>query len=166
MVGDEAFNAEFGELGKLLYRHIYDDDVVPCLPPTSVDASFKHFGVRRIAASQEATWTVSTDDDRRADLLGIGQILESFITRRIDALNWLHVPYSLDDHSPRGYIEVSRNSLDGSTTGDVVKLGNGAPRARSILDLLARATSRLPFEVAIRRVGVGYHSRRNGKEHG
>jgi lipase (class 3) len=115
MVGDAGFKAKFeGLFGAFLYRHIYDDDVVPCLPPTSVDSTFVHFGGRRAAATPEDSWRLDPLD-RRADILAFGSILESFLTRRIDALHGVHVPYSLDDHSPRGYIDVSRNSLNPAT---------------------------------------------------
>jgi hypothetical protein len=115
MVGDGGFKAKFnGLFGSFLYRHIYDDDIVPCLPPTSVDSTFVHFGERRAAASPEDSWKL-VPKDRRADLLAFGSILESFLTRRIDALHGVNVPYSLDDHSPRGYIDVSRNSLNPAT---------------------------------------------------
>jgi hypothetical protein len=115
IVGDGGFKARFdGLFGAFLYRHIYDDDVVPCLPPTSVDSTFVHFGVRRAAATREDSWALNPCD-RRADLLAFASIVESFLTRRIDALHGVHVPYSLDDHSPRGYIDVSRNSINPAT---------------------------------------------------
>jgi Lipase (class 3) len=115
IVGDGGFKAKFdARFGAFLYRHIYDDDVVPCLPPTSVDSTFVHFGQRRAAATREDLWSLNPVD-RRADLLAFGSILESFLTRRIDALHGVNVPYSLDDHSPSGYIDVSRNSLRPAT---------------------------------------------------
>ena len=112
IVGDGGFKAKFDLLfGSFLYRHVYDDDVVPCLPPTSVDSTFVHFGVRRAASTREDSWVLDSLD-RRADLLAFASIVESFLTRRIDALHGVKVAYSLDDHSPRGYIDVSRNSLN------------------------------------------------------
>jgi lipase (class 3) len=116
IVGDTGFKAKFdGFFGAFLYRHIYDDDVVPCLPPTSVDSTFVHFGQRRAAATPQDSWALDPYD-RRAGLLAFASIAESFLTRRIDALHGVKVPYSLDDHSPRGYIDVSRNSLNPATS--------------------------------------------------
>ncbi len=114
MVGDRQFAREFeGRFGSFLYRYTYDQDVVPCLPPTSVDTDFEHFGIRRFAHTCEETWTVG-GDDRRAELADLAAVVGSFFTRRIDALRPLGMrvcKYSLDDHSPRGYIEVTRNAL-------------------------------------------------------
>ncbi|MGD0679230.1 MAG: lipase family protein [Polyangiaceae bacterium] len=114
MVGDAEFAAEFHErFGGFLYRYTYDQDVVPCLPPTSVDTNFVHFGVRRFAHTCEEEWTVG-GADRRAELGDLALVAGSFFTRRIDALRILGMrlcPYSLDDRSPRGYIDVTRNAL-------------------------------------------------------
>jgi hypothetical protein len=112
IVGDGAFRSTFAsQFGSFLYRHIYDDDVVPCLPPTSVDSTFVHFGEKRIAAAVSDAWQLNTEPDRRATLTSLVSIFESFLTRRIDAFQNVNVSYSLDDHSPRGYIDVSRNSI-------------------------------------------------------
>jgi hypothetical protein len=115
MVGDAAFARQFEvKFGsKLLHRFTYDEDVVPCLPPLSVDPGFEHFGQRRSAKARDAQWEVG-GKDRHAHLLELGFVGENFFTRRINALKAVGdilFPYSLDDHSPRGYIDVSRNSV-------------------------------------------------------
>jgi len=117
MVGSKAFADTFDPLfGHMLYRHIYDDDIVPCLPPESVDEDFVHFGPRWVAPTRDESWKGPYRDrepppDRRATLFDLVQIAESFVTRRIDAFRKIPGLYSLDDHSPRGYIDVSRNSI-------------------------------------------------------
>ncbi len=114
MVGDRAFAEQCAPLfGKLLFRHTYDRDVVPCLPPKGVDTSFTHFGECRYAARSTDAWTLK-GKDRRAGLTAVGAVLGSFVTRRFDHLRGigsLLFRYSLDDHSPRGYIDVSRSSV-------------------------------------------------------
>lgn len=138
MVGDEAFANQFdNRFGEFLYRHTYDQDVVPCLPPKSVDETFRHFGKRRFAESRDETWALG-GEDRRAELVDLVAILGSFITRRIDRLKplgaWVY-RYSLDDHSPRGYIDISRNSVS-ARPGRVKPLG-GRSRWLSLLGGLA-----------------------------
>jgi hypothetical protein len=119
MVGDEGFKSTFEpKFGALLYRHVYAHDAVPCVPPVEVDATFQHFGAKYLAVSREDSWAgppappaLDALPDRRATLEGLAFIAVSFITQRVDALAALNVPYSLDDHSPSGYIDVSSNSL-------------------------------------------------------
>ncbi len=115
IVGDAGFKARFEpRFGRLLYRHVYDHDVVPCLPPTSVDATFVHFGEKRAAEASTDVWKLD-NTDRRADMIALPSILGSFLTHRIDAFNGIEAPFSMDDHSPRGYIDVSRNSVSGAS---------------------------------------------------
>jgi pimeloyl-ACP methyl ester carboxylesterase len=149
MVGDAPFANEFeGKFGKLLYRYTYDQDVVPCLPPLSVDPGFKHFGHRRFARTCEDTWR-EVGEDRHASLLDLGFVSESFITRRISALRAFGnvvFPFSLDDHSPRGYMDVSRNSIAPEEVWDTKRVGWQAPQAsalgrliQSVAETLGRA---------------------------
>lgn len=114
IVGDAGFKAKFEpRFGSFLFRHVYRHDVVPGLPPNAVDTTFVHFGQRRAALGPGDTWKLDAID-RRADMHAIASILGSFITQRIDALNGIELPFSMDDHSPRGYIDVSRNSIPGA----------------------------------------------------
>jgi hypothetical protein len=148
IVGDEAFKATFEpRFGKFLYRHVYDHDVVPCLPPTSVDASFVHFGERRAALTSTDVWN-RDPTDRRADVLVLASILEGFLTRRIDAFNGIKASFSIDDHSPRGYIDVSRNSVSGAPRRAVPL----TPSRSAIVErLLWKATHLRPLSTRILR---------------
>jgi len=148
IVGDVGFKNRFDPLfGRFLYRHVYDHDVVPCLPPASVDASFVHFGERRAAASAEDTWAINPID-RRADVLALASIVESFITRRIDAFNGIKAAFSMDDHSPRGYIDVSRNSVGGASPRAVAL---NPSRSAIVERLLWRATHLRPLSTRMMR---------------
>ncbi len=143
IVGDGEFKAHCDPVfGSFLFRHVYDDDVVPCLPPTSVDSDFKHFGVRRHATDCDETWEVQAGD-RRANLLGFASVLESFITRRIDIFHGVKVAYSLDDHSPRGYIDVCRNSVDPNNQQRAKPLGQ--VHQGGIGRLVSTAAQMFPF---------------------
>ncbi len=112
-VGNEQFAQHYqAAFGKMLYRHVYRHDVVPRLPPLTTD-HFSHFGEERFATSASATW--ETDGSIRAKqclfVLATSIIaVADFFSRRIHYLNHLELPYSLDDHSPSRYIEVSRAS--------------------------------------------------------
>lgn len=139
MVGDGAFRSTCASLfgnAAFPYRHVYRNDVVPCLPPTSIDRTFVHFGDCRIAGSYDDRWHRNKRRDRRADLFGLASILASFVTSRIDALHRISVPYSLDDHSPLGYIEVSRNSVPGVAT----RTNPNGQQGQSVLTRLASNT--------------------------
>jgi hypothetical protein len=116
-VGDDTFKKTFdARFGQLLYRHVYDHDVVPCLPPQEVDGSFEQFGDRYFSETFEGEWRKQgPNEDKRARLLSLLSVLFSLVARRIDALKPLDsrlCPYSIDDHSPQNYIEVSRNSVE------------------------------------------------------
>lgn len=116
-VGDETFARSYLPLfGDRLYRHAYACDVVPRLPPTST-GSFVHFGELRVALHAADGWQASSIAYRQAPVIGVAalSILASFVGRRIKLLGRLErllCKYSLfDDHSPRGYIEASRATL-------------------------------------------------------
>jgi hypothetical protein len=134
MVGDEKFAQAFDRIfGHFLYRHIYDDDIVPALPPRSVDEDFKHFGHRYVADARDGLWSGPKPPDRRANLLDLLGIAESFVTRRIDAFHGIRGIYSLDDHSPRGYIDVSRNSIGSNRTIAMQPVGGLPALQRALL---------------------------------
>lgn len=144
IVGDVGFKARFEpRFGKLLFRHVYSHDVVPSLPPTAVDATFVHFGEKRAAATPADAWKPDATD-RRADMHALASILGSFITRRIDALNGIELPFSMDDHSPRGYIDISRNSIPGAPRRAVaLEPSHSAPIERLIWKVTHPISSRL-----------------------
>jgi hypothetical protein len=118
-VGDAKFAERIGsQFADRLFRHIFDEDVVPCLPPKAVDADFVHFGRRFFAPSNDGQWQAG-GEDRRASLAELGSVFIDLLVRRVDILRGLDqrfLRFSIDDHSPRGYIDVSRNSATGDTS--------------------------------------------------
>jgi hypothetical protein len=117
MVGD----AEFAEickdvgLAKMLYRHVNSADVVPHLPPRSF-GPFVHFGDAYSLgkdAKGDRVWNKSDAVTSQAWFLGpaLAASAGSFVSRRMHALRGVRFGYSLDDHSPGPYVEVSRASV-------------------------------------------------------
>src|SRR5262249_9084555 len=98
--------------GQQPYRHIYAEDVVPRLPPMW-GGRFIHFGSERVAATANEPWHIAKHPLRQARLLvlAVASVATSFVARRIPVFDRVPLPYSLDDHSPARYMEVSRASL-------------------------------------------------------
>jgi hypothetical protein len=112
-VGNTDFANEWDpKFGQRLHRHIYAHDVVPHLP-TAWFGRFVHFGSERVAAAPNKPWRIATAPLRQARLLVVAaaSCAISFATRRLPILDFVPLPYSLDDHSPARYLEVSRASL-------------------------------------------------------
>jgi hypothetical protein len=112
-VGNADFANEWApQFGQRLHRHIYAHDVVPHLPPAWF-GRFVHFGSERVAAAPNEPWRIAKTPLRQARLLAVAaaSCATSFVTRRLPVLDLVPFPYSLDDHSPARYLEVSRASL-------------------------------------------------------
>jgi hypothetical protein len=117
-VGDVAFAHKCKErFSDRMYRHVYAYDVVPHLPPRSC-GHFEHFGHEYLTTSMHQPW--AEYPGRYAQQAGLliavlAVTITSFFARRI---HWLakqkmsFFPYSMDDHSPVGYIEACRAALD------------------------------------------------------
>ncbi|MGH4026271.1 MAG: lipase family protein [Pseudonocardiaceae bacterium] len=117
MVGDGIF-AGFckGKLDSRLIRYIYCKDIVPHLPPDLSTGDFKHVGDEyRYERGQEG-WKYSQELAKRG---GWKVILTpvSYLERRVAFLSRVQrllpfgLPYSIDDHSPNGYIDTFENLL-------------------------------------------------------
>ncbi len=118
-VGNADFARQCGSLfGERLHRHVYARDVVPRLPP-AWDGRFVHFGSERAAAAPDQRWQIATTQPAQARWLAaaVASCATSFVARRLPVLEHVPFPYSLDDHSPARYIEVSRASLPPSAAG-------------------------------------------------
>jgi hypothetical protein len=106
-------NAELAQhiearLGNRLFRHIYDQDIVPRLPPRSTGKS-THFGKEYRAKRNDRY--VETRDKRA----WVEQAPSALISIPIGMLAWIcqqfpfamkySLPYSWDDHSPVHYLK-------------------------------------------------------------
>lgn len=131
-VGDGSF-ASWGtrKMGSMLFRHVYNHDIVPHLPPAS-SGDFVHFGseYRSDGASTKEVWKASATVKPLQFALGAvaGALLE-FATRRTTWLRWIPFRSSLDDHSPAFYITTSRNSLPKPATKESSARGSARARA-------------------------------------
>jgi hypothetical protein len=118
-VGDRSFSAQCSQwFGSRLYRHVFAFDAVARLPPSST-GKFVHFGVERVAANSSHSWMTRERAATQAPLVLAAIAISglSFVVRRVPLLMKLKLhallDYSIEDHSPTGYIEASRSSLIG-----------------------------------------------------
>jgi hypothetical protein len=102
-----------GDVGHKIFRHIFANDLVPRLPPLST-GRFKHFGQEYRSEGGGEGWTYSPVPAKQSDSvlsLGIGAF--AFVAQQFPVLrSFLSLPYSLDHHSPRHYLNASEASLD------------------------------------------------------
>ncbi|WP_437679049.1 lipase family protein [Sorangium sp. So ce131] len=137
MVGDRAFARNFQKhFGHMLFRHIYDKDVVPHLPPRTA-GDFEHFGQEY---KRERGGWVSSDGasarQARFGALALAGSLASWLAEQfpidplfpdVGRMAWvkrnlmppiLHkrwwLRYSMADHMPINYLRTSREVPPGS----------------------------------------------------
>jgi hypothetical protein len=109
MVGDAAFAAHVERaFGDRLFRHVFRDDVVPHLPPRS-DFDYEHAGKELRAKEPNEVWLPSPEDAERANAAAavISAAATAFEARVFP--NTRIGKYSIDDHMPGNYVDVSRN---------------------------------------------------------
>jgi hypothetical protein len=112
MVGDKGF-AEVCEMafGARLFRHVFRSDLVPHLPPKS-SIPYAHTGKEWRSESVVSRWEGNFEASRRASLPGavFDALLNAVELRFMPRA--LLIGYSIDDHMPAGYLDVSRYSVD------------------------------------------------------
>lgn len=122
-VGDADFAAWAEKtFAPLTFRHHYGNDVVPSLPTADVRTLYQHFvcGVSTCKRG-EHEWQGLNDGREfpvaRYFATTMGLSFADFVTRRLplpiktlDVAVKKMLPYSLDDHSPRNYLEVTESS--------------------------------------------------------
>jgi Lipase (class 3) len=117
MVGDATFVKECqGAFDNKLFRYVFNDDLVPRMPPRTI-GDFVHFGQRLYSGSTTEVWDMKEARDEAPTLIEtIGSAMTSFVVRRLGYGKIMErvvpLPYSLDDHMPTNYIEVSRITAD------------------------------------------------------
>jgi hypothetical protein len=116
MVGDATFaEACKPYFGHKLFRHVFNRDVVPRMPPATT-GDYVHFGHRLYSPSTSDHWELQEATDRAANVFeAVASVGISFLARRVNyghlISRALPLRYSLDDHMPTNYIDVSRRSL-------------------------------------------------------
>ena len=110
MLGSPAF-AEYAHarMGKLLFRHVYRDDIVPHLPRRFGIARFVHFGTEWRAA-RPADWRRSRAKSHQvfdAVLGGVGAVVVPWLAAAGERIGRrLPLSYSWQDHSPSRYLDI------------------------------------------------------------
>lgn len=110
-IGNEIFARRCQDTyGRLLFRHIHANDVVPRFPPSSI-GRFEHFGHE--LRSSAAGWVFSEQPVRRADTAPFGSTVDvlAWVKQRLPIVSRLRLPFSSDDHAPHRYVSVSQRSL-------------------------------------------------------
>lgn len=126
MVGDAEFARVAGQrFGGMLFRHVYDLDLVPRLPPITT-GRFVHFGQEY--RGSPSGWQPSQVPVRQVTSVALAAMiaLVAWACRQLKALADVRLPFSIDDHSPNNYLHAARVEVGSEWFGDLA-LG-GAPR--------------------------------------
>ena len=108
MVGDPEFAESCdARFGKLVFRHIYDHDLVPRMPPWTT-GPFRHFGAEYVGDA--SGWYPRSKPVRQAAtaLWSVPIGAAAFVVKQLPLLSWVRLPFSIDDHSPNSYLEAFR----------------------------------------------------------
>jgi hypothetical protein len=109
MIGTPEFAAacdgvEF--LGRNLIRYVYEDDIVPQVPPTEA-GPFAHFGREyRFRASRGGWESSTTACGQIRSLFAMLATPASLMTRQLKATRRMRFKASLSDHFPQYYIDA------------------------------------------------------------
>lgn len=130
MVGDAEF-ARMTELrfGRMLFRHVYDHDLVPQLPPLSTGV-FVHCG--REFRGSPSGWQPSTTalTQVRSVALAAAVGVFAWVSKQLKVLTDVRLPLSIDDHSPNNYLRASRAEIGSEWFGDLALGGVARPTRR------------------------------------
>jgi hypothetical protein len=112
MVGDPEFAASCeAAFGFMHFRHVFEHDLVPRMPPTLV-GRFEHSGME-YAGSADGGWSPRRRAVSQASsVLSIPIAFAAFLLEQIPLLAGVPLPYSIGDHSPNGYLEAFRAMRD------------------------------------------------------
>lgn len=106
MVGDRAFAGQCKDFEDIVFRHVYDKDIVPKLPPVTT-GWFQHFG-REYRSTKKGWRHRAISSSQVLSTLSLLTGVLSFVKQRFVATRWLKLPVSWDDHSPLYYMRVSQ----------------------------------------------------------
>jgi hypothetical protein len=105
------------EIENLIFRHVYDRDLAPHMPPRST-GNFccvgREYRRRKGGMDEDDDWYLSKENSKQALSIIVALPIGSmdFIFHNISYLQWIPLPWSLADHSPWGYLEsLSKYSL-------------------------------------------------------
>ena len=93
-------NEKFGAL------RVFNDDVVPQLPPKA-SGEFRHFGTELRYRTKSGAWSQSRRPVAQlSNLLGLTELIPSFLARQVTVLRGLPFHASLSDHLPAHYLDA------------------------------------------------------------
>jgi hypothetical protein len=118
MVGTPPFaNRCHATFGQKVFRHIYDHDIVPRMPPITAGI-YRHYG-REFRSTVSDGWRECPDrgpSQTYTALLSIPIGVAAWVARQLTPLHRVSFPYSWDDHSPLHYIRCSQQSTGLAST--------------------------------------------------
>jgi hypothetical protein len=88
-------------LGRRVVRYVYQDDVVPHLPPKD-SGEYAHIGLERRFDGR--AWRDVDPSAQMGNLVGLLEMPLAYLGRRLEHLRRVPFRYSLDDHLPHHYI--------------------------------------------------------------
>lgn len=111
MVGDAEFAGRCQhEFGRCLFRHVYDNDVVPRYPPR-LAGQFTSFGQE--FASTPSGWSFRHRGVEQAPDLFASTLMGglAWVAQQFPSLHRFRAPFSWADHAPHNYLRCSRLCL-------------------------------------------------------
>ncbi|XXY46146.1 lipase family protein [Sorangium sp. So ce269] len=114
MVGDKMFARMMQkDLGHKVFRHVYDKDIVPRMPPRAM-GEFEHFGQHY--ESSDVGWIKRERAARQLITVGLSNLVGvlAWFTQDVVPLSSARFPFSWGDHSPRNYMRTSMEALPGA----------------------------------------------------
>ncbi|WP_437782938.1 lipase family protein [Sorangium sp. So ce1097] len=117
MVGYHDFADRFRkEFGSKLFRHVYQNDIVPRLPPRTA-GRFAQFGEEYVSTPEG--WVYRSKPVSQA-LTFVGSMMTgitAWVTQQfagIPLLRWVPLPFSWGDHEPVNYLRTSQITSPGA----------------------------------------------------
>ncbi|WP_394830180.1 lipase family protein [Pendulispora rubella] len=109
MVGDKEFAKTCSRFDKMVFRHVYGNDLVTRLPSVIL-GNFEHFGYEFHGG--EDGWTPRSKLSQQvvSAAVSIPVGLAAWVFEQIPVLHRVRLPYSVGDHSPVSYLQAFREA--------------------------------------------------------